>query len=259
MTAIVYPSSLPGPSLSAVTPAERRLLSDVAGGPQQARGLQRDYLATQRVEWDILDATEAAEFNAWWNDTLTQGGAWFASTWPAPQGWVSIVRRFVGTPQWTHLPGGFWRVSATVKVRGRGLPPEAYPPHISIFTSTGGTLSWSVTGAESVSINMGIGSVSTVAGSVSVTAVGDYTMTATNWAGTSTATVHVSFWITAEYTPSISQSYQASGLVYLADTFGWGGGVVYFVDSSTSVRIYAVDPVSGNPILYISGTIQFLS
>ena len=70
MSALTYPSTLPGPSVSAVTPAERRLLSDVR--PQQVRGLQRDYLATQRVEWDILTAAEAAEFDAWWNDTLIQ-------------------------------------------------------------------------------------------------------------------------------------------------------------------------------------------
>ena len=99
-------------------------MSDVTGGPQQARGLQRDYLATQRVEWEILTPDEAAMFHAWWKDDLGVGGAWFASTWPAPQGWVSIVRRFVGTPQWTHLPGGFWRISATLLVRGRGIPPQ---------------------------------------------------------------------------------------------------------------------------------------
>lgn len=39
MTAVVYPPSLPGPSVGSVTPAERRLLSDVTGGPQQARSL----------------------------------------------------------------------------------------------------------------------------------------------------------------------------------------------------------------------------
>ena len=130
MSASVYPAGLPGPSLSAVTPAERRLLSDVTGGPQQARGLQRDYLATQHIEWNALDAGEAAALQAWWRHTLTYGGAWFASTWPAPQGWVSIVRRFVGAPQWTHLPGGLWRASAQVQMRGRGLSPNVNPPTV---------------------------------------------------------------------------------------------------------------------------------
>lgn len=125
MSAIVYPSTLPGPSVSVVTPAERRLLSDLTGGPQQARGLQSDYLAQQAVEWEILTAAEAAAFGSWWADSLTYGGAWFASTWPAPQGWVSIVRRFIGAPKWQHLHGGFWKVTAQVLVRGRGLAPVA--------------------------------------------------------------------------------------------------------------------------------------
>ena len=124
MAAVIYPSSLPDPSVSIVTPAERRSLSDLPGGPRQVRSLQRDYLATQRVEWSALTADEAAILHAWWTDTLTHGGAWFASTWPCPQGWVSIVRRFMGAPQWTHLPGGIWRVSAEVQVRGRGMFPD---------------------------------------------------------------------------------------------------------------------------------------
>ena len=125
MSAIVYPVGLPGPQQSAVFPGERRLLSDVTGGPQQARGVQRDYLATQRLEW-FFSVAEALAFDQWWKGTLAQGGAWFASTWPAPQGWVSLIRRFIGAPTWTHVPGGFWRVSAQVQMRGRGLPPQAY-------------------------------------------------------------------------------------------------------------------------------------
>ena len=123
MALVVFPSTLPGPSVSAVTPAERRLSSDVSGGPQQFRGVQRDYLGMQSIEWDSLDATQAAALDTWFNATLTSGGAWFASTWPAPQGWVSLVRRFIGAPVWSHRPGGFWHVSARVQVRGRGLAP----------------------------------------------------------------------------------------------------------------------------------------
>ena len=136
MTAIIYPSTLPGPSVSAVTPTERRLLSDLTGAPQQARGLQRDYLATQHVEWAVLSASEAAMFYEWWKNTLTYGGAWFASTWPAPQGWVSIARRFIGAPAWTNLPGGFWRVSAEVQVRGRGELPFAFATGCDLFQPT---------------------------------------------------------------------------------------------------------------------------
>jgi hypothetical protein len=123
MTVVSFPVNLPGPSVSTVDPAERRILSDVNGGPQQARSVQRDYLGTQRLEWKLLSATEAASFDAWWKSTLTDGGAWFSSTWPSPQGWVALIRRFIGVPQWTHLPGGFWRVNAQVQVRGQGLAP----------------------------------------------------------------------------------------------------------------------------------------
>lgn len=132
MAAVAYPVSLPGPSQASVVPAERRLLSDVSGGPQQARGVQRDYLATQRVEW-FFSASDAAVFADWWKVILVSGGAWFAATWPAPQGWVSLVRRFVGAPQWTHLPGGFWRVNAQILIRGRGV----FPRYMGSFTVPG--------------------------------------------------------------------------------------------------------------------------
>lgn len=145
MTAIIFPAALPNPSVSVLTPAERRLLSDVTGGPQQARGLQRDYLATQRVEWAILTDAEADALNTWWRDTLTSGGAWFASIWPVPQGWVSVARRFVGAPQWSHLPGGFWKVAAQVQVRGRGLDPrvcfyENFSSGLAPYTVTSGSV-----------------------------------------------------------------------------------------------------------------------
>lgn len=122
--AITFPASLPSPSISTVAPNERRVLSDVTGGPQQFRGVQRDYLATQRVEWNLLTPTQAAVLDAWWKETLIYGGAWFASTWPAPQGLVSLTRRFLGVIQWQHIAGGFWRASAQVQLRGRGLPPQ---------------------------------------------------------------------------------------------------------------------------------------
>ena len=119
----IYPKTLPNPSVSVVTPGERRLLSDVSGGPLGARGIERDYKAVQDLEWGALDATQAAALNLWWTDTLTQGGAWFGSTWPAPQGWVLVTRRFQGALHWDYIPGGFWKVTAKCIVRGVGLVP----------------------------------------------------------------------------------------------------------------------------------------
>jgi hypothetical protein len=122
---VVYPGTLPGPSAVRLAPAERRLLSDLPG-PQQLRGLQRDYLAVEELEWGLLDSTAALAWDAWWRTTLNAGLSWFAAAWPTPQGGASAVRRFLGTPKWQHLPGGFWRVTATAERRGRGLDPKVY-------------------------------------------------------------------------------------------------------------------------------------
>lgn len=127
MTTVNFPSSLPRPSFAPVQLAERRLLSDIEG-PQQARGIQRDYLATQQLEWDLLDTAAAAAFQHWWQFTIVFGLAWFSATWPFPSGCNAVVRRFIGPPKWQYLPGGFWRVSAACEVRGRGLLP-VYPTY----------------------------------------------------------------------------------------------------------------------------------
>lgn len=127
MVFIVYPSTLPVPSVGIVTPAERRLLSDLTGGPVQFRGVQRDYLASRQVAWSNLTATEAAAMDGWFTAYLNSGGSWFGATWPAPQGNIQIVYRFIGAPQWQYVAGGFWNVSALMQVRGRGLPPAIDP------------------------------------------------------------------------------------------------------------------------------------
>lgn len=122
MTNIVFPSALPNPSVSIIAPADRRLLSDVTGGPQQSRGVQRDYLALESVQFRLSPA-QAIVFDDWWRSRLRYGGCWFASNWPLPAGWLSTTRRFSSTPRWLHQPGGDWIVSAQTQLRGRGLPP----------------------------------------------------------------------------------------------------------------------------------------
>lgn len=132
MGTLSYPSTLPGPSLSEVTPVDRRLMSDLSGAAPQSRGIQRDYLGTQAVEWDILTPLEADLLNDWYSSVLVQGGAWFSSAWPTPQGWGLLVRRFLGELAWSHVGAGHWRVSGKTLVRGRGLPPLA---PITYYTS----------------------------------------------------------------------------------------------------------------------------
>ncbi len=121
----IYPVHLPAPHASVLQPAERRLLSDVQAGPQQVRGVQRDYLASQELEF-VLSAAEAEDFRAWFEETLTHGGAWFAAEdWPAPhRGLAPIARRFMAAPQWRFIASGLWRVSARFQVRGAGRPPK---------------------------------------------------------------------------------------------------------------------------------------
>src|SRR5678815_844892 len=72
-------------------------------------------------------------------------------------------------------------------------PAQATPPTIASFLASpakitsdqGTTLTWSVTGAQSVSIDRGIGTVTGSSVSVSPAASTTYTLTATNAAGTS--------------------------------------------------------------------------
>lgn len=157
-TPSVFPATVPGPSQVTTVPAERRLLSDLAGGTPQARGLQRDYLGMQTLEWSLLDPVAAAAFDDWYTNTTFGGGVRFAATWPAPQGWVSLVRKFVGTPRWTHLAGGFWRVTAQVQVHGRNLAP-AFPSRALVWDPAtsdlvyGAQTAWAITGATATITN----------------------------------------------------------------------------------------------------------
>jgi len=122
MTTISYPESLPCPQSSNVTAAERRMLSS-AERPRDASPLQRDRLSYERVTWPPLTTTQSAALLAWWKDTLIYGGSWFAAAWPSPRGSVTQVRKFLEQPKWDFVPGGFWRLSATIEVRGIGLEP----------------------------------------------------------------------------------------------------------------------------------------
>ncbi|MGC4075467.1 MAG: hypothetical protein QM702_00215 [Rubrivivax sp.] len=141
----VFPSTLPGPSRVSLAASERRLTSDLDGGPQSARGIQRDYLALETVEWNLLDATAAAGLQSFWDSFLAAGALWFRSTWASPLGFVAFDRRFVEPPKWTHLAGGFWSVSATFQVRGAGTAPMAYRSDCSLAVD-GATLSFSEPG-----------------------------------------------------------------------------------------------------------------
>jgi len=119
--ALVYPPSLPTPSELPIQSVERRALS--GGSPFEARELQRDRGARVQVVWPPLDDLQAEVLESWGRVTLKLWGAWFLATWPLPQGRVPAVRRFLAPPARQYVPGGFWRYTATMELRGAGEPP----------------------------------------------------------------------------------------------------------------------------------------
>jgi len=135
---LTYPDALPGPISAPFQPAERRLLSSLPG-PRNARPMQRDRKASQTLDF-IFTHNELAIFEAWVDGALVRAGAWFAASWPQPQGGVG-VRRFVGEPSYpTHYPQVGWHVVAEVEVRGRGeLPGERYEIDLDALVNASAT------------------------------------------------------------------------------------------------------------------------
>lgn len=118
--AINYPATLPVPQTSVITPFERRALSN-ADAPLEARAASRDRLQFERVTWTLTDA-QSEIFRAWWKTDLTDGAAWFNAAWPVLEGIVERQHCFRTQPAYAFIPGGFWKVSAVLEIRGRGRP-----------------------------------------------------------------------------------------------------------------------------------------
>lgn len=129
MAAIQYPAGLPMPSSAEVTSFERRQFTQ-GDGPRQDRATQREWLATQDLEFRF-NLTEAETFQAWWEADLDEGGAWFSAVWPLPLGLVETARRFVGAPKWDLADAGIWVVTASSEVRGGGELPQT--PSIATY------------------------------------------------------------------------------------------------------------------------------
>lgn len=116
--AIDYPAGLPVPQTSVISPIERRALSN-EDLPREARARSRDRLQFERATWVMTDA-QANLFRSWWETDLTDGAAWFNATWPVPEGLVEKQHCFRTQPAYAFIPGGFWKISAILEVRGRG-------------------------------------------------------------------------------------------------------------------------------------------
>ncbi|MBV9303958.1 MAG: hypothetical protein JOY62_14830 [Acidobacteriaceae bacterium] len=107
--------------------------------------------------------------------------------------------------------GGSVTAHASVTVKSSSALPtissfSANPSSITAGNSS--TLSWSVTGATSLSISPGIGSVTGTSVSVSPTATTTYTLTATNSSGSVSATASVT--VTGSSGPPIIYSFTAN-------------------------------------------------
>ena len=128
-TLIEYPETLPAPLSGKISPTERRAISEVPGRPNY-RVLQRDYHGTKDISF-IYTPDEAAKFRFWWAKWLARGAGWFVADWPLLPQRKDNVFRFTKPPQWTLEGGGingqgYWRVSATVEIRGRGMLPDMF-------------------------------------------------------------------------------------------------------------------------------------
>jgi hypothetical protein len=150
-----YPDGLPCPATAPLSPTQRVLPSDLPG-PTRYRGFQRDFHATQQLEW-IFTAQQAQQFHQWWSDTLRRGGLWFAADWPLLSGRIDNVYRFASPPAWQYIAGGangegMHRVRAAMEVRGRGMPPRDYD--VLLITSR----PYPVELQESLGIHFGFGS-----------------------------------------------------------------------------------------------------
>lgn len=126
MVALVYPSILPCPTSTSVQRLERRALSgDDMRGPRDSRPVSVDKTSTQPLEFIFRSQALLQAWLDWYETTLDNGSAWFAASWPQPEGGVG-VRRFLGAPSYPEYipPKKMWRVIATCQIRGRGMLPD---------------------------------------------------------------------------------------------------------------------------------------
>ena len=133
---VEYPEGLPAPTTGSVTITERRKGSTI-GGRKNFRTFQRDRHGQRTIAFTFTPM-QAAIFREWWAEWLQCGGGWFAAEWPLPWTRGPSVFRFQDPPQWALIGGtptgqGYWRVTATVEIRGRGMLPEM---EVMYLTST---------------------------------------------------------------------------------------------------------------------------
>lgn len=123
MAAVVYPTTLPAPSLWGGVARERRALSGPPGNTQ-LRNRTRDALNDIDSGW-MYTSAEMAIWRAWYEDTLLDGMRWFAITVPGAGGWIQRVAKFrTKTLRAEYLGSGVYRVSAQMQQRGTSAAPQ---------------------------------------------------------------------------------------------------------------------------------------
>ncbi len=134
--------------------------------------------------------------------------------------------------------------TATATTTATLLP--ANPPSISAFVAipasagpgVGATLRWSTTGATSMSIDHGVGTVTGSSVTVYPTAPTAYTLTATNGAGSVTATVQIAYVPLVTLSPQLYYTEHALFIVPTASQVTWTGsnswGSVFSTDNVNS-------------------------
>lgn len=131
MTALAYPSSLPGPQSCTITAADRLAATEGAseGGsqpPVQATARQREYMARATLTF-ALSAAHCTAWMDWWRTVLDYGGAWFsAPRWAMPWGTGAVVL-FASAPRLQHLGGGVRLLSIDADIRSDSINPAATP------------------------------------------------------------------------------------------------------------------------------------
>ena len=123
---VKYPDTLPAPLSGKITPTDRRLISEVPGRPN-FRTFQRDHHGTLDVSF-IYTPRETEVFRFWWANWLARGAGFFAADWPLLHSRKDNVFRFTKPPAYELMGGalngqGYYRVSAVVEIRGRGMMP----------------------------------------------------------------------------------------------------------------------------------------
>lgn len=126
-TPLVYPRELPCPVSAPEQSSERRALSEIPG-VRDSKAKWRERHGFRPLEF-FLTFEQVTVWINWVENTLIQGGAWFAAEhWRSAIGGVGVYR-FTEPPSYpVFRPKVGWHIQANVEFIAR-VPPQFYPVH----------------------------------------------------------------------------------------------------------------------------------